>query len=174
MQTRLPVVRMRLASINSKLGSAIVHRIFLGALLLSVSTTAATAGSPSAVLPLPTLRPALPISVASAAMPTASDAAQACDLQRVMQITSGKAKAIADGFRLDIYGRSESAGWKSAQLTIADQNGGVATVDFVGCRPGASETLVTPIEVHEGLGLDPATKRIIIRSRTNTITVNAE
>ncbi len=148
-------------------------KTLLAALLVSVSATAALAGSPSAVLPLPTLRPSLPVSTAGTATPAPADAtAGACDTRRVMHVDSGKVEAIADGFAIDAYGQSESAGWKKPQLVLFDQDNGVATVDFVACRPEVSAQAVTPIETHMGLGLAPTTKRVILRSRTNTVAID--
>jgi hypothetical protein len=148
-------------------------KTLLATLLVSVSATAAIAGSPSAVLPLPTLRPSLPISTAAAEAPAPADAtARACDTRRVMRVDSGKAETIADGFVIDAYGQSESAGWKKPQLVLFDQDNGVATVDFVACRPDVSAQAITPIETHMGLGLAPTTKRVILRSRTNTIAID--
>jgi len=99
-------------------------------------------------------------------------AAQDCDAQRVMRVDSGNGKAIADGFALDAYGQAESAGWKKPQLILADQDNGVATADFIACRPAVSAQVITPIETHIGLGLAATTKRIVIRSRTNTVTID--
>src|SRR5882724_8185163 len=114
-------------------------RTLLAALFVSVSATAALAGSPSAVLPLPTLRPSLPISTAAAVTPApAAETMEACDMHRVMRVDSGKVDAIAGGFAIDAYGQSESAAWKKPQLVLADQDNGVATVDFVACRPDVS------------------------------------
>jgi hypothetical protein len=148
-------------------------RILLAALFVSVSATAALAGSPSAVLPLPTLRPSLPISTAAAVTPEpAAETVQACDVHRVMRVDSGKVDAIAGGFAIDAYGQSESAAWKKPQLVLADLDNGVATVDFVACRPDVSAPRVTPIETHMGLGLASTTRRIILRSRTNTVAID--
>jgi hypothetical protein len=148
-------------------------KILLATLLVSVSATAAIAGSPSAVLPLPTLRPSLPISTAAAVTPTpAAETMQACDMHRVMRVDSGKVETIAGGFIIDAYGQSESAGWKKPQLALFDQDNGVATVDFVACRPDVSAQAITPIETHMGLGLAATTKHIILRGRTNTVTID--
>jgi hypothetical protein len=151
-----------------------MRAIILGALLVSASATATLAGQPSAVLPLPTLRPSLPISVASEMPTAAAEPAPACDWQRVMRIDGGRATAIAHGFAFDAYGQSSSAGWKTPRLVLAYQQDGVATVDFVACRPEAGAQVVSPIETHMGLGLDPETTRVIIRSRTNTVEVEID
>jgi hypothetical protein len=90
----------------------------------------------------------------------------------VMRIDSGKASPIAQGFAFDAYGQADSAGWKKPQLVLDYQAHGVATVDFVACRPDGSAHVVSPLETHMGLGLDPRTTRVIIRSRTNTISVD--
>ena len=147
-------------------------KTLLAALFVSVSATAALAGSPSAVLPLPTLRPSLPISTAAVTPAPAAETVQACDMNRVMRVDSGKVDAITGGFAVDAYGQSESAAWKKPQLVLADQDNGIATVDFVACRPEVSAHAVTPIETHMGLGLASTTRRIILRSRTNTVTID--
>jgi hypothetical protein len=50
---------------------------------------------------------------------------------------------------------------------------GVATVDFVACRPEVSAQVLTPIQAHATLDLDLATTRqVVIRARTNSMTVD--
>jgi hypothetical protein len=93
-------------------------------------------------------------------------------MRRVMRVDSGKVDAITGGFAIDGYGQSESAGWKKPQLVLADEDNGVATVDFVACRPETSARAITPIETHMGLGLASTTRRIILRSRTNTVAID--
>jgi len=140
--------------------------------LVAAGVATAFAAQPSAVLPLPTLRPSLPISVASNSAHAAAQPADACNLQRVMRIENGSAKAVTNGVAFDAFGKAESGGWKKAQLVLAFQEHGVATVDFVACQPEASAQVVTPVETHMGLGLAPDTRRVVIRSRTNTLSVD--
>ncbi|MBI1213813.1 MAG: hypothetical protein GC190_20320 [Alphaproteobacteria bacterium] len=146
-------------------------RILAATLILAAGTATAFAGQPSAVLPHPTYRPNLPISVASNSARAADEIPDACELKRVMRIDDGVAKAIRHGVAFDAFGQAESAGWKHAQLVLAYQEHGVATVDFVACRPEASAQVATPVETHMGLGLAPDTRRVVIRTRTNTLSV---
>ena len=156
-----------------------IMRSLFGASLIAISTTAAIAGSPSTILSMPTLRPIVPIAPtavvpAAEAPATAPAAAATCDLKQVMQVDSGKASGGANRFAIDSYGESESAGWKQPQLRFvrmsADKS--VAILDFVACRPEVAAQVVTPVAAHSALALDPATKRIVIRSRTNMIAVD--
>jgi len=108
----------------------------------------------------------------SAAEP-AAPAAIACDRQIVMQIDSAKISVEPDGISIDAFGVSESAGWKNPTLVLAGApSGGVATVDFVACRPEVSAQVLTPIQTHVTLDLDLSTRQIIIRARTNSMTVD--
>jgi hypothetical protein len=151
-----------------------ILRSLFGASLIAIGTTAAIAGSPSTILSMPTLRPIVPIAP-TAVVPAAEApaATPACDLKQVMQVDSGKGSGRADRFAIDSYGESESAGWKSPQLRFVrlSTDKSVAILDFVGCRPEVSAQVVTPVEAHAALALDPATKRVVIRSRTNMIAV---
>jgi len=147
-------------------------RILAATFFIAAGAASAFAAQPSAVLPHPTYRPSLPISVASTAPAATEEGADACDLSRVMRIDSGTAKLVTAGVGFDAYGQAESAGWERAQLVLAFEEHGVATVDFVACRPDESADVVTPVETHMGLGLSPDTRRVVIRSRTNTLTVN--
>lgn len=88
-----------------------------------------------------------------------------------MQIDSAKVSVEPDGFSIDAYGTSESAGWSKAKLVIAQQSGTTATVDFVACRPEMAAQVLTPIQASSMLDLPPDTKTIIIRARTNAMTV---
>ena len=108
----------------------------------------------------------------SAAGPAASPAA-ACDRQIVMQIDSAKISVEPDGVSIDAFGVSESAGWKNPTLVLAGApSGGVATVDFVACRPEVSAQVLTPIQTRVTLDLDVGTTRqIAIRAKTNAMTV---
>lgn len=114
---------------------------------------------------------ALAVAAVISAGPTA--AAPACDRQIVMQIDSAKISVEPDGFAIEAYGVSESAGWKKPTLVHASSSGGVATVDFVACRPEVSAQVLTPIQAATTLDLDLATTRqIVIRARTNSMTVD--
>jgi hypothetical protein len=96
-----------------------------------------------------------------------------CDRQIVMQIDSAQITAGPDGFTIDAFGVSESAGWKTPTLVLAGApSGGVATVDFVACRPEVSAQVLTPIQTRVTLDLDLSTRQIIIRAKTNSMTVD--
>ena len=100
-------------------------------------------------------------------------AADACDRQIVMQIDSAKISVEPDGFVISAFGVSESAGWKSPTLIVASEGNGVATVDFVACRPPVSAQVLTPIQTHVTLDLDLAnTRQVVIRAKTNSMTVD--
>jgi hypothetical protein len=88
-----------------------------------------------------------------------------------MQIDSAKVSVEPDGFSIDAYGTSESAGWSKAAVVIAQQSGTTATVDFVACRPEISAQVLTPIQANSMVDLPLDTKTIIIRARTNSMTV---
>lgn len=104
-------------------------------------------------------------------VPSTHASAASCDQQQVMQIDSAKVSVEPDGFSIDAYGTSESAGWSKAKLVIAQQSGTTATVDFVACRPEMAAQVLTPIQASSMLDLPPDTKTIIIRARTNAMTV---
>ena len=100
-----------------------------------------------------------------------SRAASACDRHQVMQIDSAKVSVEPDGFSIDAYGTSESAGWSKPVLVVAQHSGTTATVDFVACRPEVSAQVLTPIQASSMLDLPLDTKTIIIRARSNSMTV---
>lgn len=103
----------------------------------------------------------------------AADDAAACDRQLVMQIDSAKISMEPDGFEIAAFGTSESAGWKSPTLILSGAvANGVATVDFVACRPEASAQVLTPIQTRALLDLDMTTRQVVIRARTNSMTVD--
>ncbi len=107
---------------------------------------------------------------AAYAAPAAAPAA--CDRQIVMQIDSAKISVEPDGITIDAFGVSESAGWKNPTLVLAGApTGGIAKVDFVACRPEVSAQVLTPIQTHVTLDLDLSTRQIIIRAKTNSMTV---
>jgi hypothetical protein len=103
-----------------------------------------------------------------------SNAADSCDRQLVMQIDSAKISLEPDGFEISAFGTSESAGWKDPTLVVSGAiTNGIATVDFVACRPEASAQVLTPIQTRALLDLDFATTRqVVIRARTNSMTVD--
>ena len=150
-----------------------IHIVFLAAL----GSAGQAIAEPQVQLPVPTLTPSLPaiqtphVKAAASAVPAA---ATVCDRQIVMQIDSGKISVEPDGFAIDAFGVAESAGWSNPALVLsAAPSGGIATVDFVACRPEVSAQVLTPIQAHETLALDRATTRqIVIRARTNSMTVD--
>jgi hypothetical protein len=98
--------------------------------------------------------------------------APACDAQVIMQIDSAKITPGPNGIGIDAFGTTESAGWSQPVLKIIGTTDGVANVDFIACRPEVSAQVLSPIQVHDTLKLDPKTTRqIIIRAKTNTMTV---
>ncbi len=99
-------------------------------------------------------------------------AAASCDRQPVMQIDSGQVSVEPDGIAISAFGTSESAGWSGATLVVASRDGSTATVDFVACRPEMAAQVLTPIQAQATLDLPPDTSRIIIRARTNSMTVD--
>ena len=104
--------------------------------------------------------------------PETVPASPACDRQLVMQIDSAKISVEPNGIAIDAFGVSESLGWKSPSLVVTGAANGVANVDFVACRPEVSAQALTPIQAHQTLDLDRATtRRIIIRTRDNSMTV---
>ena len=116
---------------------------------------------------------ALAVAAVISAGSSSTAAAPACDRQIVMQTDSAKISVEPDGFAIEAYGVSESAGWKNPTLVHAGSSGGVATVDFVACRPEVSAQVLTPIQASTTLDLDLATtRRIVIRARTNSMTVD--
>ena len=102
----------------------------------------------------------------------AANAASACDRQMVMQIDSAKITVEADGFSIDAFGTSESAGWKDATISFAGRTGEIAAVDFVACRPEVSAQVLTPIQTRAKLNLGDGVRQIVIRAKTNTMTVD--
>ena len=111
--------------------------------------------------------------VAATAAVAESAKAPACDRQIVMQIDSARISTEPDGFLIDAFGVSESAGWSNPTLVVAGQGAnGTVNVDFVACRPEVSAQVLTPIQTRVTLDLDLATTRqIVIRAKTNTMTV---
>ena len=86
-----------------------------------------------------------------------------------MQIDSAKVSAGTGGVSIVAYGTSESAGWGNPMLVLSSQSGGVATVDFVACRPEVSAQVLTPIQTSRVLQFSPDTMKIVVRARTNSM-----
>ena len=101
-----------------------------------------------------------------------TQAATSCDRQLVMQIDSGHVSVEPDGISISAFGTSESAGWSGATLLVSSRDGRTATLDFVACRPEMAAQVLTPIKTQAMLDLPPDTSRIIIRARTNSMTVD--
>jgi hypothetical protein len=116
---------------------------------------------------------ALLVCIAAADAPTAgSAAAPACDRQMVMQIDSARITATANGATIDAFGTSESAGWKEPTVIFAGRTGDTAAVDFVACRPEVSAQVLTPIQTRAEVNFGgPGVRQIVIRAKTNTMTV---
>ena len=104
---------------------------------------------------------------------TAASGASRCDRQPVMQIDSARISVEPAGFTIDAFGVAESAGWSNPTLVVSGAPvDGVATVDFVACRPEVSAQVLTPIQVRQTLALDRSkTRQIIIHTKTNSMTV---
>jgi hypothetical protein len=95
----------------------------------------------------------------------------ACDRQQIMQIDSAKISMEPDGFQIDAFGTSESAGWKEPTIVFAGRTGEMVAVDFVACRPEVSAQVLTPIQTRAVLDLGANVRQIVIRARTNSMTV---
>lgn len=103
---------------------------------------------------------------ASAAPPTA------CDRQVLMQIDSARISVEPDGILIDAFGVAESAGWSNPTLIVAGSDkAGIVHVDFVACRPEVSAQVLTPVQTRVKLDLGLDTRTIVIRAKTNSMTV---
>jgi hypothetical protein len=110
--------------------------------------------------------------VAAGLSAQAAPAKSACDQQIVMQIDSARISTEPDGFLIDAFGVAESAGWSKPTLIVAGKGAnGVVNVDFVACRPEVSAQVLTPIQTRTTLDIDLATRQIVIRAKTNSMTV---
>lgn len=99
-------------------------------------------------------------------------AAPSCDLQKVMQIDSAMVSVEADGVTINAFGVAESAGWSGATLVFVGQNAnGAANVDFVACRPEVSAQVLTPIQTTTKLAIGADVRRIVVRTKMNSMTV---
>ena len=104
-----------------------------------------------------------------------SRAAPSCDRQFVMQIDSAMVSVEADGVTITAFGVAESAGWANPTLVAAGEAAnGVATVDFVACRPEVSAQVLTPIQTKTKLPLGANVRQIVIRANTNTMKIEIE
>jgi hypothetical protein len=112
------------------------------------------------------------LSAVAAASASSPASPKACDRQAIMQIDSGRVSVEPDGIAIDAFGTAESAGWSNPTLVIANRSGTTATVDFVACRPEMAAQVLTPIQTNALLDLPPDTTRIVIRARTNSMTVD--
>jgi hypothetical protein len=97
---------------------------------------------------------------------------RSCDRQLVMQIDSAYITVEPDGVTINAFGVAESAGWSEPTLvkTVEIANGAV-TADFVACRPEVSAQVLTPIQTKTKLPLGADVRAIVIRTKTNTMTV---
>ena len=113
----------------------------------------------------------LAVSASGAFVSSPSNAATTCDRQPVMQVDTAQVSVEPDGFSIEVVGTSESAGWSAAVLVVTGQVGDTATVDFVACRPEVSAQVLSPIKASQMLDLPLDTKKIVIRARTNSLTI---
>lgn len=98
-----------------------------------------------------------------------------CDQQSVMQIDSAYITVEADGVTINAFGVAESAGWSAPTLLKAGEiANGAATVDFVACRPEVSAQVLTPIQTKAKLPFGANVRQIVIRAKTNSMTVEIE
>lgn len=120
------------------------------------------------------LRIALAIALAAAiAAPNKPYAASpTCDQQVLMQIDSARISVEPDGILIDAFGVAESAGWSNPTLIVAGSDkAGIVHVDFVACRPEVSAQVLTPVQTRVMLDLGLDTRTIVIRAKTNSMTV---
>jgi hypothetical protein len=95
-----------------------------------------------------------------------------CDRQLVMQIDSAYITVEADGITINAFGVSESAGWSVPTLVAAGSDKtGIEHVDFVACRPEVSAQVLTPIQTKTKLSLGAEVRQIVVRTKTNSMTV---
>lgn len=102
----------------------------------------------------------------------AADKPAACDRQVLMQIDSARISVEPDGILIDAFGVAESAGWSNPTLIVAGSDkAGIVHVDFVACRPEVSAQVLTPVQTRVMLDLGLDTRTIVIRAKTNSMTV---
>lgn len=98
--------------------------------------------------------------------------AERCDRQLVMQIDSAYITVEPDGVTINAFGVAESAGWREPALVKSVEiANGAATVEFMACRPEVSAQVLTPIQTKTKLPLGADVRAIVIRAKTNSITV---
>jgi hypothetical protein len=95
----------------------------------------------------------------------------ACDRQPVMQVDSARVSVEPDGHFVQVFGVAESAGWSRPTLIVSQQAGQTATVEFVACRPEMSAQVLTPLQAEVTLDLPPDTGTLVIKARTNSMTI---
>ena len=102
----------------------------------------------------------------------AADKPVACDQQVLMQIDSARISVEPDGILIDAFGVAESAGWSNPTLIVAGSDkAGIVHVDYVACRPEVSAQVLTPVQTRVMLDLGLDTRTIVIRAKTNSMTV---
>ena len=107
-----------------------------------------------------------------AATSAGTAASSSCDRQLVMQIDSAMVTVEPDGVTINAFGVAESAGWSAPTLIKAGEiANGAATVDFVACRPEVSAQVLTPIQTKTKLPLGADVRRVVIRTKTNSMDV---
>jgi hypothetical protein len=95
-----------------------------------------------------------------------------CDQQLVMQVDSAYVTVEQDGVTINAFGVAESAGWSAPTLVkVGEIANGAAGVDFVACRPEVSAQVLTPIQTKVKLPLGLDLRAIVVRTKTNTMTV---
>ncbi len=112
------------------------------------------------------------VSTLLAASSVSATEASRCDRQIVMQIDSAYITVEPDGVTINAFGVAESAGWSAPTLIKSGESAnGAATVDFVACRPEVSAQVLTPIQTKTKLSFGADVRAIVIRTKTNTMTV---
>ncbi|MBP6013698.1 MAG: hypothetical protein KBA31_15840 [Alphaproteobacteria bacterium] len=116
------------------------------------------------------------IQLAAAALLAATSAhagtAAKCDRQLVMQIDSAMVSVEAESVTISAFGVAESAGWSAPTLVLAGSDkDGIVQVDFLACRPEMSAQVLTPVQVREKIAVGAAVRQIVVRAKTNSMTV---
>lgn len=115
---------------------------------------------------------ALAIATGIAAPKAFSAASPTCDRQLVMQIDSSYITVEPDGVTINAFGVAESAGWSAPTLIKAGEiANGLATVDFVACRPEVSAQVLTPVQTKTKLPFGAEVRQIVVRTKTNSMTI---
>lgn len=109
---------------------------------------------------------------AAAGLAAPESAPKPCDRQIVMRIDTARISMEPDGFQIDAFGVAESAGWSKPTLVVAGSDkAGIVHADFVACRPEVSAQVLTPVQTRVMLDLGLDTRTIVIRAKTNAMTV---